>query len=188
MLDIFSAFGLSSSAGLNAYLPLFIAGLMGRFTNLFTLGEPWNTLENGWVLLVIGILLLVEFTVDKIPVVDSINDTVQTAIRPVAGALLFAASTNAINDLHPAFGMVLGLLTAGVVHGTKVVARPIITGGTAGVGNAPVSLAEDVLSAATAVTAIILPALVVLFLLLLLAPAIWVFNRRRRRRAPSPTP
>ena len=115
VLEIFSAFGLSSSAGLNAYLPLFIAGLMGRFTNLFTLGEPWNTLENGWVLLMIGILLLVEFTVDKIPVVDSINDTVQTIIRPVAGALLFAASTNAINDLHPAFGMILGLLLS-LIH------------------------------------------------------------------------
>ncbi|MCK4451643.1 MAG: DUF4126 domain-containing protein [Anaerolineae bacterium] len=38
--SVASAFGLSASAGLNAYLPLLIVGLMARFTDLITLQEP----------------------------------------------------------------------------------------------------------------------------------------------------
>ncbi len=183
MIDVLSAFGLSSSAGLNAYLPLLIAGLTTRYTELFKLSEPWNALSNGWVLIVIGVLTVIEITVDKIPVVDSINDGIQTLIRPAAGALLFAASTNAITDIHPSLGLVLGLLTAGAVHGTKVVARPIITGATGGTGNAPVSFAEDVMSAGTAFAAITLPVLGAILAIGLFAPAIWFFNFRRKRKA-----
>jgi len=36
LTGLFSAFGLSASAGLNAYIPLLIIALMGRFTNLIT--------------------------------------------------------------------------------------------------------------------------------------------------------
>lgn len=46
VLGIFAAFGLSSSAGLNAYLPLLIVGLMSRFTNLLELSEPYDLLAN----------------------------------------------------------------------------------------------------------------------------------------------
>lgn len=46
MIDILSAFGLSASSGLNAYLPLLIVGLLARFTDLVNLKAPWNTLEN----------------------------------------------------------------------------------------------------------------------------------------------
>jgi len=183
MIDVLSAFGLSSSAGLNAYLPLLIAGLTARFTNLFTLSEPWDALTNGWVLAVLGILTVIEMTVDKIPVVDSINDGIQTVIRPAAGALLFAASSNAINDLHPALGLILGLVTAGAVHGTKVVARPLVTGATGGAGNAPVSFAEDAMSATTAFAAMALPILGAILAVGLFAPAIWFFNFKRRRKA-----
>jgi hypothetical protein len=40
-------------------------------------------------------LLLIETLVDKIPAVDSINDVIQTFVRPAAGAVLFAANANA---------------------------------------------------------------------------------------------
>ena len=44
---VFSAFGLSASAGLNAYIPLLVVALVGRFTNLMQLDSPWDTLTNG---------------------------------------------------------------------------------------------------------------------------------------------
>ncbi len=66
MIHILSAFGLSASSGLNAYLPLLIVGLFSRFTDLVNLKAPWNTLENPWVLGVLAVLLVVEMTVDKI--------------------------------------------------------------------------------------------------------------------------
>ena len=51
---IFSAFGLSASAGLNAYIPLLIVALLARFTDLIVLKEPWNALTSWWI---IGLLV-----------------------------------------------------------------------------------------------------------------------------------
>ena len=59
-MDIFSAFGLSASAGLNAYIPLLIVGLLARYTDTISLSQPWDTLTDPWVLLVLAVLLLVE--------------------------------------------------------------------------------------------------------------------------------
>jgi hypothetical protein len=97
MLDTFSeiagAIGLSTSAGLNAYLPLLVVALVARCTDLVRLNEPWDVLTSGWVIALLAVLLLIEMTVDKIPGVDTINDGIQTVGRPLAGAILFAAGS-----------------------------------------------------------------------------------------------
>lgn len=184
MIDVLSAFGLSSAAGLNAYLPLLIVGLLARFTSLITLRQPWDALENPWVLAVLAVLLLIEMTVDKIPAVDTLNDGIQTLMRPAAGAILFAASGNLIADIHPVLALICGLLVAGGVHTVKAAARPVITASTAGVGNPLVSLAEDVIAALTTVIAIVLPVLAALIVVLMLALFLrWYVRRRGPRRA-----
>jgi hypothetical protein len=182
MIDILAAFGLSSSAGLNAYLPILITGLLARYTDLLTLSSPWNALEEPWVLLVIAVLLLVEITADKIPVVDSLNDLIQSFIRPAAGAVLFAASSNAVSDVNTGLALVLGLLVAGGVHTAKTVARPVITATTAGTGNAFFSAGEDAVSAVVAVTAIVIPVLSAVFAVLVITVLVWFIVRRRSRR------
>ena len=159
MIDILAAFGLSAATGLNAYLPLLIVGLLARFTDLVHLKAPWDTLSNPWVLGVLGVLLAVEVIVDKVPAVDSINDTVQTIIRPTAGAMLFAASANVISDMSPVLAMICGLLMAGGVHAAKATVRPIITATTAGIGNPVVSTVEDIVSGTATLAAILVPAL-----------------------------
>ncbi len=104
MIDAFSniatAFGLSSSAGLNAYLPLLIVALTAKYTDLIHLNEPWDVMTSWWVIGTLAVLLLIEMTVDKIPAVDTLNDVVQTVGRPAAGAVLFAASSGVVGDLH----------------------------------------------------------------------------------------
>lgn len=177
LLNLFTAFGLSSSAGLNAYLPLLVVALLARYTDLIALESPWNTLENGWVIGAIAVLLLIEILVDKIPAVDTVNDTIQTVIRPVAGAILFAAGSGAIGEAHPVLTMIAGLLVAGSVHTVKATARPVVTTTTAGVMNPVVSAGEDVVSLVVAVLSILLP---ILGLLVLLAFVIWLVRRRRR--------
>ena len=184
LLSVFTAFGLSSSAGLNAYLPLLVVALLARFTDLITLDPPWDALESWWLIGVLLVLLLIEMLVDKVPAVDSVNDAIQTFIRPVAGAILFAASAGVISDAHPVLALICGLLVAGGVHAVKATARPVITGTTAGTLNPVVSTLEDVLSLVMAILAILVP---VLGFLLLLAVIIWFIRRRRRRRErPSP--
>jgi hypothetical protein len=72
-----AAFGLSTSAGLNAYIPLLIVALAGRFplnNPMLQLGEPYNALSSWWAIGVLVVLLLIETFVDKIPAVDTIND------------------------------------------------------------------------------------------------------------------
>lgn len=182
MIDILAAFGLSSSAGLNAYLPVLITGLLARYTDLLSLSEPWDALEKPWVLLVIAVLLLIEITADKIPVIDTINDLVQSLIRPAAGALLFAASSNAISDLNTGLALILGLLVAGGVHTAKTAARPVVTASTAGTGNAVVSAGEDAVSAIVAVTAIVVPVVSAVFVLVVVSVMVWFVVRRRARK------
>jgi hypothetical protein len=178
--NLFTAFGLSASAGLNAYLPLLVVALTAKYTNLLTLNEPWDVMTSWWVIGALALLLLIEMTVDKIPAVDTINDGIQTFGRPVAGAVLFAASSGVVGDLHPVIAFVAGLLLAGTVHTAKTVVRPAVTASTAGTGNWFVSIAEDILALIGAVMAILLPILVGLSVIFLLLLYFWWRARRSR--------
>lgn len=181
-MDILAAFGLSASAGLNAYIPLLIVSLLARFTDLIVLSEPWKAMESWWIIGLLAVLSLVEFFADKIPAVNHVNDAVQTFIRPTAGAILFAASAKAITDIHPIISIAAGLLVAGTVHVVKAAAvRPAITATTAGLGDVPVSLAEDVVSTTLSFLSILLPVVVGIVLLLLAIWIIWWLTRRTLR-------
>ncbi|MFZ0532090.1 MAG: DUF4126 domain-containing protein [Anaerolineales bacterium] len=181
-MDIFSAFGLSASAGLNAYIPLMVVALLSKFTNLVTLSSPWNTLESWWVIAVLVVLSLVEFFADKIPAINHVNDIIQTAIRPIAGAIVFAASAQIITDVHPVLAMIMGLLVAGTVHAVKSLAvRPAITATTGGVANIPVSIAEDLISTILSIIAAVTPVLIAVLLVLGGALIVWWIWRRINR-------
>jgi hypothetical protein len=185
-MDIFSAFGLSASAGLNAYIPLLVVALLGRFTNLIKLTSPWDNLESWWVIGVLVLLSVVEFFADKIPAINHVNDVIQTVIRPVAGAIVFAASAQIITNVHPVLAMVMGLLVAGAVHTIKSVAvRPAITATTGGVGNVPASIAEDILSTILSILAAVTPVIIAVSLVLAGALLVWwIWRRINHMRAP----
>src|SRR6266498_5330876 len=179
LLGIFSAFGLSASAGLNAYIPLLVVGVVAHyFPNLLTLNSPWNTLANPWILILLGILVIIEMLADKIPAVNHVNDLIQTLIRPAAGAIAFAASANVVTNVHPVLALACGLLIAGTVHVAKAAAlRPAVTASTGGMGNIPVSIAEDVVSTVTSIVAILLPVLIGTLLVVLAAFIIyWLYK------------
>lgn len=183
--NILAAFGLSGSAGLNAYLPLLVVAVAARFTPLIKLNAPWDVMTNGWVIFVLVILLIVEFFADKVPAVNHVNDAIQTFVRPTAGAILFAASTSVIGEIHPAVAFILGLLVAGGVHVAKsAVVRPAITATTGGVGNPVVSVIEDVLAAIVSLIAVVLPmVLAALFVLCAALMLWWLWRRSARAKA-----
>jgi hypothetical protein len=185
---IFSAFGLSASAGLNAYIPLLVISLVARFSNLIQLSSPWDTLTNGWVIALLVILSVVEFFADKVPAVNHINDAIQTFVRPVAGAIVFAASAKAITDIHPVLSLAAGLLVAGGVHAAKSVAvRPAVTATTAGAGNVPVSVAEDVVATIVSLLAVIVPVMISVILILVAAGMLWWAWRRSNQGSRTKT-
>ena len=179
LTGIFSAFGLSASAGLNAYIPLLAVSLLAKFTDLIELQSPWDTLTSWWVIGLLLVLGTIEFFADKVPAVNHINDIIQTFVRPAAGAIVFAASANVITEISPILSIISGLLVAGSVHTVKSVAmRPAITATTGGLGHAPVSIAEDVLSPFLSIIAIIIPIIVGIILVLLTTTFIWWWWRR----------
>jgi len=181
-LSLATAFGLSTSAGLNAYIPLLVVALLARFTPLVTLNKPYDALSSWWVIGTLGVLLVIETLVDKVPAADTVNDIIQTFIRPAAGAILFAATTNAIG-LHPVVAAVCGVLVAGSVHVVKAGGRPVVAVATAGVGNPIVSTIEDVVSFVTSLLAVVAPYVVVALIVVAAGLLTWWTVRRRRRRA-----
>ncbi len=184
LTGIFSAFGLSASAGLNAYIPLLVIGVIDHYTDWITLQKPWDTLSNPWILILLGILLIIEMLADKIPAVNHINDAIQTIVRPAAGAIAFAASANIVTNVHPVLALACGLLVAGTVHVAKAgVVRPIVTATTGGTANVPVSIAEDVASTAVSILSIVVPIVVGTLLIIAAAFLIWWLWRRSNRRA-----
>jgi hypothetical protein len=179
-----AAFGLASSAGLNAYIPLLIVALAARFpleTPLLRLSAPYDILGSWWAIGLLAALLAVEVLVDKIPAVDTVNDLIQTFVRPAAGAVLFAANAEVITDIHPALALGAGLLVAGGVHVAKGTVRPAITATTAGTGNWLVSTLEDIAAIFMSILAVVLP-IVAGLAFIGLATLLFVLYRRRRRR------
>jgi uncharacterized membrane protein len=183
--------GLSASAGLNAYIPLLIVGLVSRFTDALRLPSGWDWLSSWWALTVMAVLLLVEVVVDKVPVVDHVNDIIQTAVRPAAGGAVLSASTAAGQlDAHtgtalhtsdnPVLGWVVGIVIALCVHVTKALMRPVINGGTLGFGTPVVSAVEDTGSAGMSLLAIFVPILAGVALLLMVVGFVWLWRARRR--------
>jgi len=182
-MDIFTAFGLSASAGLNAYIPLLVVAIVARFTDWIELNNPWNTLESWWVIGVLLLLSLVEFFADKAPAVNHINDIIQTFVRPVAGAVVFAASAQ-VAEISPVFALIAGLLIAGGVHTAKSVAvRPAVTATTAGTGNVPISILEDITSTVISILAIVIPVLIAALVIIVVSWLIWWQWRRANRKS-----
>ena len=191
-----TGFGLASAAGLNAYIPLLSMGLLDRYTNLIHLPEGWAWLANGWVIGIVAVLLVIEIVADKIPALDSVNDAVQTFVRPTSGGIVFgsgtAAQTAAVTD--PAefartgqwVPIAIGVVTALVVHLTKTSVRPAANVATAGIAAPVLSTIEDVTSVGLTFVAIMIPALVLIILIAVFWGAFVLWRRMRRRKRAAP--
>ncbi|MBY8873379.1 DUF4126 domain-containing protein [Micromonospora sp. PLK6-60] len=192
MLEVLTGSGLAASAGLNAYIPLLLMGLLARFTDLVDLPKGWQWLGNGWVIVILAALLAIEVVADKVPVVDHVNDVVQTVVRPTAGGLAFGAGSSSetvtVSDPDTFFSshqwvpVVVGVLIALGVHLLKSAARPVINATTAGIGAPVASTAEDATSVVMSVVALLLPVLVLVFLVGLVGFLFWFLRRRKDRR------
>jgi len=195
-MEFLTAMGLSSASGLNAYIPLLALGLLDRFTGLVDLPPGWEWLSNGWMLAILAGLLVLEIIADKVPVVDSINDGVQTLIRPASGGIVFAsglgAETVRVSDPQSFFAgnqwipVLIGVGVALVVHLAKMTARPVLNTVTAGAAAPVASTAEDGVALGLVAAALLVPFLVLLFLVALVVLFVWLGYRLVSGRRSSP--
>jgi hypothetical protein len=198
MLEFLTGTGLALSAGVNAYIPLLALGLASRFLDFVQLPASWQWLENEWVLGILGVLLLIEFFADKIPIVDSINDWVQTAVRPAAGGIAFGSGSTsetltvqdpaAFLESNQWVPIAVGAVLALVVHVAKLLVRPVLNAVTVGAAAPIVSAAEDAGSLLVSALAILLPVLVLVSVPLLGWWAWSAVSRARRRTRPGGEP
>jgi hypothetical protein len=187
LTGVMAAFGLSASAGLNAYIPLLVISLTARFTDLIQLSEPWDVLTSWWIIGLLFVLSLIEFFADKVPAINHANDAIQTFVRPVAGAIVFAASANVITEVHPVLALGAGVLVSGTVHAVKSAAvRPAITATTGGAGNVPVSMAEDIVATGLSILAIFIPIMIAFVFIFFTALVVLLFWRRNKRKELKP--
>lgn len=192
MLELLTGAGLSAAAGLNAYIPLLMLGLSSRFLDWVQLPAAWSWLENDWVLGIIGVLLVIEIVADKIPVVDSINDWLQTIVRPTAGGIVFGSGatseTAAVTDPASFFAsnqwvpIAIGVVLALTVHVGKTLSRPAANAVTFGLAAPVLSGVEDFVSVVLSVLALLFPILVILGLVGLAVAGVAAIRGLRRRR------
>lgn len=193
MLELLTGTGLALAAGLNAYIPLLAIGLASRFLEILTLPASWAFLENEWVLGILGVLLVVEFVADKIPAIDTVNDWVQTVVRPASGGLAFgsgaASETVAVTDPAAFLNsgqwvpIAMGVLLALGVHLAKMSVRPVLNFLTAGLAAPVVSVVEDAASVLLSVLAVVVPLLLVLAIPALIVGAVFGVRALRRRHS-----
>ena len=170
---LLTALGLSSVSGLRAYFPLLTAAVgtdvlssTVKLSPAFehTLG---STSVNPLIIVTLAILAVGEFIVDKLPLIDHISDLAHTVIRPLSGAAIMAGLDNPLSHNYPWAAAVVGAILSLIVHSVKATARPVVTATTVGHGNPIVSLVEDIVTAAVAVLALVMPVLAVLLMLVL---------------------
>ncbi|MGE3446196.1 MAG: DUF4126 domain-containing protein [Microbacteriaceae bacterium] len=191
-MELLTGAGLATAAGLNAYIPLLLFGLGARFFDWVQLPPAWAWLSNEWVLVVIGVLLVLEIVADKIPAVDSVNDIVQTVVRPTAGGILFGAGTGSqpVAAPDPAsffpstawVPVALGVVPSLEVHVGKTMARPAANAASFGLAAPVLSTVEDGVSLALAFFAIVVPILVIVGIIGVVIGGVALIRRSRRRK------
>lgn len=192
MLELLAGAGLASAAGLNAYIPLLALGLAGRFIEFVQLPAGWTWLSNDWVLVILGVLLVVEMVADKIPAVDTVNDWLQTIVRPTSGGIVFGTGANtetaAVTDPASFFAsnqwvpIATGVGIALAVHVAKMAVRPALNALTLGAAAPVASAVEDFGSVLLATLALLAPLLVIVAAGGMVVVFVVIIRRAARRR------
>ena len=167
------AAGLGWAAGLRLYTVIFVLGMAGRL-GWIVLPPGLQLLEQPWVLGAAGLMLTIEFFADKIPLLDSVWDTVHTFIRIPAGAALAAMVFGGQGiEWQTAMAILGGTLAAGT-HFTKAGARAMINASPEPFSNVAASFGEDIVVISGLWLMFAHPWMMLALLLLLVAATAWL--------------
>ena len=164
---------LALSAGINLYLTVLVVGLSIRFGWVSSYPPGLQVLASLPLLVAAGVMYVIEFVADKVPLVDTAWDLLHTIIRP-AGAILLA--TTSLSSLDPELvgaaaalvgvnpgvqlsGALVACVVALISHGSKAGSRTAlnVSGGGLTFSGVVISLAEDLVVALIAFLALRFP-------------------------------
>jgi hypothetical protein len=106
--------GFSLTSGVNLYATVAILGLAARY-DWVALPPQYEVFANEWVIGTALVLYAIEFIADKIPVIDSLWDSVHTFVRPIGGALVAIAT---VGEASPVYEVIIGLLGGAIAAGS----------------------------------------------------------------------
>lgn len=140
LLALAGALGWAS--GFRLYAVVFIVGLAGAM-GWMPLPAGLQALQHPVLLGTAGFMLFVEFFADKIPVVDSLWDMVNSVVRIPAGAALAAGVFGADSGTLALAAALLGGSLAATSQAAKTTARAAINASPEPFSNVAMSLVED---------------------------------------------
>jgi Domain of unknown function (DUF4126) len=135
----------SFAAGLNVYATVATLGLLARL-ELLTLPPKLSLLTSWYVIGACGVLFLVEFVADKIPVFDLVWNALHTFVRVPIAALLAYQATAQLSPGMQLLSALLGGVVALAAHGGKTAVRAAVTPSPEPLSNITLSLGEDALA------------------------------------------
>lgn len=179
------AFGIIAGAGwasgLNLYLVALLLGVTGRLgwadiPTVFTRTD---------VMIGLGVLVLLEFVVDKVPYLDNVWDAIHTVVRPLGAAAIGAVIAGESSSVGAAVGGVVAGALAFDAHAVKATTRVTVNASPEPVSNAALSVFEDGLVTGLVVLAVTFPVItmVVVGVLVVAATAVTIWLWRVARRA-----
>ncbi|MBI3940593.1 MAG: DUF4126 domain-containing protein [Acidobacteria bacterium] len=142
--DLLWALLLSWGAGINLYLTVLLAGIVGRM-QWAPLPRHLGFLASDWFLALAGAMFLIEFVIDKVPYLDSFWDSIHTFIRVPAAALLALGATLGVPQPGALLMTPAGTLLSFLSHGAKSSIRLALNSTPEPFTNWFVSLLEDAL-------------------------------------------
>src|SRR6478736_5633955 len=137
--------GTSFAAGLNLYATVATAGLLDHY-GIIQLPPSLAVLRYPLVWGIALAIFAVEFVADKIPLVDSVWDTLHTFIRPPAAALLAYASFADVPEPWKICAALLAGSVAFTSHGAKATTRAAANTSPEPFTNWALSLTEDAIA------------------------------------------
>jgi len=166
--------GLASATGLRTFLPLLMLAVAARF-GLFgiDLNDRMAWLSDWPAISALAIAAVVEFTGDKVPVVDHALNVIGAFTRPIAGAVAAGSVFAGVDPTTAAVaGVIVGAPAAFAFNAAQGGTRLASTATTGGIANPVLSLIEDMLS----------------FVMVVLAVLVFRLARRMRARTDARAP
>lgn len=156
--------GLSAAAGFRVFTPLLIVGIAEK-ASLLTLANGFEWIGSAPAIIAFAVATGVEVISLYVPVLETFIKALITPAAIVAGTMLTAAFIPEMNPLMTwSLAIIAGGGTATISHVTATTLRASSTLATAGIGNIFISLIEGTTAIIMSISAIFLPALIILFL------------------------
>jgi hypothetical protein len=187
-MGIIELLGLAGSvsllAGWRLYLCVFATGMFMRYGNGYVEIpqnlESLQVLASPWVIGIAGAGAVAEFFADKVAWLDSLWDSVHTAIRPVGGAMLALAIVDSSDPTWQVISLLLGGGAALVSHGAKAGTRAVVNASPEPFSNVAVSTGEDVVTGGLLFLIFSNPPVAIVVAVVLLVAAVYVIMAVRR--------